>query len=1132
MWVLCQSTGARLQLLTDDLLGAGGEATIHAVSSDPQLAAKLWRAPGDHARRLAAMLKMPAPGRAGAEPGHVPIAWPVDGMLDESGNVVGFLMPRVRRAHSVLRFANPGIRREQLPLFSYRYLLRSARNLAAAIRSLHEAGVVVADVNESNILVTETALVTLVDADSFQITDADGHIWPCPVARPEYTAPELLRAGAQADYSRRTPQHDLFGLAVVLFQMLMEGTHPFAGRSKDRTLDPAPYDVRIASGDWPWATTREVSIEPLPGAPRFDALPETTQKMFRRALEQGHDDPAARPAAAEWQAELETVEAGLVTCRVNDQHRYAPHLGHRCPWCERRDLLGGRDPFPSRDDVRSDRHLNANELRRLRPAQTPTATPAAATRQATQQRAIQSVTRHRMAKKPAPSSDRGGCVAVLVIVVVSILLKAILISRGMDRPVRPPASAALERLRAEYERSANSHKPPLHGTNSNYSDRYANSNRNGSPAANVNKSMPPPDRDASVTWLKQVNRSDDRAGPGINSLAVSADFDCVAWTDGSGAALVWRTAWGTEKELPCPGAVREVVIGDDLRLAASLEDGRVQIFDCSGDVPHLIRSLDVDADGPLACSGASVRYVTRGQSIGALYLKNGVPGGNLWQGLEHEQITKLAYADGRGMLAASRSGLLLGWKTDSAEKVPLSRDEAAVALCMARTADVRLTVWARSAQIVDDGAPLVVPPGDDNRYTAGALSPDGRLAVLAREFRSVQVVPVSSRVRGESWPENYTIRDLGQSVAATHVAISNGGGLVFATSDGQVMMVAPGDADQPGEPASYKNIAQRASPDPVEPAEPVEADPLLLVAQPAGLVVAINQGSSVRMFRLPDGPADGRGTDWHRSLAGGRTVMSLQLHADHCVAVDSTGRHIRMAFIPDDSDATVAVFSPNSLPSPGGLVAAVPDTDGIFLRWLKGETSSRINGAVASRMAFSDRGGLLWYVPADRPDALMTAHVDPIDQWPKQAVRLRGARINTALLRETDRLLITGDDRGCVWLWLMPPSNVGPARRLLQLCQLDRPIAELDATIDPDSIGSRLISVRTRNGEAHLFRTDGVVLSELTGKARTQCDACALTGGPGTRPRWVIRRGDTLAVSVVHADGKIDDPVELRPSTD
>jgi DNA-binding helix-hairpin-helix protein with protein kinase domain len=261
------------------------------------------------------------------------LAWPTDLLISPDGlrRVVGFLMPRVSERRPLFTFYNPSARRQFGPLSNYRYLHRTGRNLAAAVRALHAAGCVIGDVNETNILASETALVTLIDCDSFQIRDPKtGAIYRCRVGRPEFTPPELLSADfATAD---RTPEHDRFGLAILLFQLLMEGTHPFAGIYQGKN-DPPPYDSRIQAGHFVYGT-RRVPYRPMPAAPPLEILHPDLRKLFLRTFEDGHHNPAVRPDADSWLTALEVAEAALLTCEANHQHRYGNHLAE-CPWCER-----------------------------------------------------------------------------------------------------------------------------------------------------------------------------------------------------------------------------------------------------------------------------------------------------------------------------------------------------------------------------------------------------------------------------------------------------------------------------------------------------------------------------------------------------------------------------------------------------------------------------------------------------------------------------------------------------------------------------------------------------------------------------------------------------------------------------
>ncbi|MBD2448980.1 tetratricopeptide repeat protein [Nostoc sp. FACHB-152] len=346
-------------------LGRGGEACIYAVPSDGDLVAKVYHKPtATHIKKLQAMLANP-PENPTASLGHISIAWPQELIktVDGSNSIVGFIMPRIRGMRPIIDFYNPRTRRQHCPLFSYQYLVRTARNLAAAFAALHNSGYCVGDVNESNILVSDTALVSLVDTDSFQVPDVNHNIvYRCPVGKPEFTPPELQnKVFAQHD---REVTHDLFGLAVLIFQLLMEGTHPFSGIFQG-TAEPPPYEARIAAGHFTYSQHRQVPYVPTPIAPAWEMLHPSLQDLFVQCFEAGHSNPYLRPSAQTWLSTLAEVEDALITCTANPQHLYSNHL-HSCPWCERSRRLGGRDPFPSQRAIEKKEHLQPRNIPKRR----------------------------------------------------------------------------------------------------------------------------------------------------------------------------------------------------------------------------------------------------------------------------------------------------------------------------------------------------------------------------------------------------------------------------------------------------------------------------------------------------------------------------------------------------------------------------------------------------------------------------------------------------------------------------------------------------------------------------------------------------------------------------------------------
>lgn len=324
------------------IIAKGGEATIYAVPDRPRLLAKVYHHPTvERAEKLAIMLGAP-PDDPMARSGHPSIAWPVARLrgADEASPIVGFLMPRIEFGRVALEFYNPRVRQRICPLFHYRYLVRTAHNLAAAFRALHERGYVIGDVNESNVLVTNQALVTLVDTDSFQVP-APGRLFRCRVGKAEYMPPELQ--SVRLAHVDRRPEHDAFALAILIFQFLMQGVHPFSGVYSG-IGEPVSLPQRIAAGCWPYAREKTGRYHPSPHAPGWATLPLPVQELMWACFEEGRFDPRRRPGAAAWQRALQEAENDLLACAANSQHFFHRGLSG-CPWCDMA-KRSGRDPFP------------------------------------------------------------------------------------------------------------------------------------------------------------------------------------------------------------------------------------------------------------------------------------------------------------------------------------------------------------------------------------------------------------------------------------------------------------------------------------------------------------------------------------------------------------------------------------------------------------------------------------------------------------------------------------------------------------------------------------------------------------------------------------------------------------------
>ncbi len=341
-----RSNGQPLSILDDNLIGSGGEGSIYTLDERPDLVAKVYHSPsGTIGAKLALMVdnppNMPALG------GHVSIAWPLDTLHSalpvSAGNTVGFLMHKISSMQPVTSAYNPAARKRNFPHYTYKHLCAVAINIAIVVDAIHDRNYVIGDINESNIMVSADGLVTLIDTDSFQVFDqSDGTIYRSPVGKPEYTSPDLQ--GHRFDQVDRDVYHDRFGLGVIIYQLLLEGIHPYQGRWTGSGEPPA-IEGNIASGYFLYSQNKSVPLVEGPGFMPRHALDASIGNLFGLCFETGHDRRTIRPAPDMWEQTITQAVGSLAACPKNSQHLFFRH-SPACPWCERRTMRRGRDPFP------------------------------------------------------------------------------------------------------------------------------------------------------------------------------------------------------------------------------------------------------------------------------------------------------------------------------------------------------------------------------------------------------------------------------------------------------------------------------------------------------------------------------------------------------------------------------------------------------------------------------------------------------------------------------------------------------------------------------------------------------------------------------------------------------------------
>lgn len=322
-------------------LDNGGEGVVYEVPGS-RLVAKLLLAPADATdpeRRLASLVRLGRSPRMArllaGEPRRA--AWPVDTIHVQrparaggpAPRIHGYLMPDMRRWFTPLSWwLSASLRAERFPDATWAAALAAAARLARLVADVHDAGCVIGDLQPGNLWTDGHGNIGISDIDSFQFGGGAG-FFSSQACTPDYTAPERI----DKPETRPSEASDDFVLAVLVYQLLMGGMHPFLGMPADGTRYVS-IDDNVVRGRC--RLLRPDSVRRVPGEPPPSALPRQVRLLLRRGLG-GASGPGAglRPPAREWAAALdaECLPGRLRACRADAAHVYTAERPW-CPWCD------------------------------------------------------------------------------------------------------------------------------------------------------------------------------------------------------------------------------------------------------------------------------------------------------------------------------------------------------------------------------------------------------------------------------------------------------------------------------------------------------------------------------------------------------------------------------------------------------------------------------------------------------------------------------------------------------------------------------------------------------------------------------------------------------------------------------
>ena len=317
-------------------LAAGGEGEIFLVISQSDCVAKIYKhgkATIEKERKLIKMVSEPPDQSVLSQ-----IAWPRD-VLYSNNQFVGFTMPKMA-VKEVLNVIYEYGNTAKYPDMPWESKIIIAENLCAVLHTMHKNDHVCGDLNPKNISIDpSTGLVVFLDTDSYHIKDGN-IVYRCDVGIPEYLPVEIqnkMRGGndlTTANLPTFSKETDNFALAIHIFQLLMNGVHPFACAilpSQSSVTAPQPSD-NIIKGEFPFM--QNIQGVKIPAfAPEINILSKEIQDLFKRAFIKGHKNPNERPRPEEWHQALRELRGKLKKCKLINHHQYYKGLSF-CPWCD------------------------------------------------------------------------------------------------------------------------------------------------------------------------------------------------------------------------------------------------------------------------------------------------------------------------------------------------------------------------------------------------------------------------------------------------------------------------------------------------------------------------------------------------------------------------------------------------------------------------------------------------------------------------------------------------------------------------------------------------------------------------------------------------------------------------------
>jgi len=277
-----------------NLIARGGEGSVYLLPEKNGVLVKIYHQEKLKLNKHSYQNKIEAMVSINDQFKDINVCWPLLSVFDSSNQWVGYAMKQ--GLGSPMRFlAHAVAYKKHFPNLNRVILLQFLLSFLKNIEALHSRKVYIGDYNMLNFLCNpDNNNVTMIDCDSYQIM-INGKHYPCPVGSPDLTPIE--HHGKDFKQVVRTEESEHFSLAIIIFECLMLGRHPYDIVDGD---DPV---TNLRNANFPYGKgNRGIPIGPWYNI--WSHMPYRIKSMLIQTFTEGVNDQQKRPTVQKWREEL------------------------------------------------------------------------------------------------------------------------------------------------------------------------------------------------------------------------------------------------------------------------------------------------------------------------------------------------------------------------------------------------------------------------------------------------------------------------------------------------------------------------------------------------------------------------------------------------------------------------------------------------------------------------------------------------------------------------------------------------------------------------------------------------------------------------------------------------------------